>query len=55
MFQMLAPVEIDVIRREIVREAIKFLGYAPQHLFHVRLDGHFRQSPRVVGLCAIIG
>jgi hypothetical protein len=50
MFQMLGLVEIDVIRREIVREAIKFLRYAPQYLFHVRLDGHFRQSPGVIGL-----
>ena len=55
MFQMLGLVEIDVISREIVREAIKLLRYAPQYLFHVRLDGHFRQSPRVDGLCAIIG
>jgi hypothetical protein len=55
MFQMLGLVEIDVISREIVREAIKLLRYAPQYLFHVRLDGHFRQSPRVVGLCVIMG
>jgi hypothetical protein len=55
MFQMLGLVEIDVIRREIVREAIKFLRDASQYLLHVRLDGHFRQSPGVVGLCAIMG
>ena len=55
MFRMLGLVEIDVTYREIAREPIKLLRDAPQYLFHVRLDGHFRQSPRVVGLCAIIG
>ena len=55
IFQMLGLVETNVVRRDIVREAIKFLGYAPQYLFHVRLDGHFRQSPSVVGLCPKIG
>jgi len=52
---MLGLVETNVVRRDIVREAIKFLGYAPQYLFHVRLDGHFRQSPSVIGLCPKIG
>ena len=55
MFQILGLVEIDVIRREIVREAIKLLRHTPQCLFHVRLDGHLRQSPGVLGLCVVVG
>ena len=55
MFQCLGLMEIDFTSSEIVREAIKFVRYAPQYLFHIRLDGHFSQSPGVVGLCTIIG
>ena len=55
MFQNLGMVEIDLISREFVRKAIKFVRNAPQHLLYVRLDGRFRQSPRVPGLCSIIG
>ena len=47
--------EIDFTAREIIREALKFVRYAPQYLLHVRLNGYFSQSPGVVGLCAIIG
>jgi hypothetical protein len=55
MFQDLGMVEIDFISREFVRKAIKFVRNAPQHLLYVRLDGRFRQSPGVPGLCSIIG
>jgi len=55
MFRMLGLVEIDVICREIVREPIKLLRDAPQYLFHVRLDGHLRQPPGVLGLCVVVG
>ena len=55
MFRNLGMVETDFISREFVREAIKFLRHAPQYLFHVRLDGHFRQSPGVAGFCKIVG
>lgn len=55
MFRNLGIVEIDFTSREIIREAIKFLRYAPQYLLHVRLGGYVRQSPGVVGLCMIIG
>jgi hypothetical protein len=55
MFQTLGMVEIDVIGRGVVREAIKFLRYTPQYFLHVRLGGYVRQSPGVVGLCMIIG
>jgi hypothetical protein len=48
-------VEIDVISRKIVCEAVKFLRYAPQYLLHVWLNGHFSQSPGVVGLGTILG
>jgi hypothetical protein len=55
MFQDLGMVEIGFISREFVRKAIKFVRNAPQHLLYVRLDGRFRQSPSVPGLCSIIG
>ena len=55
MFQNLGMVEIDFISGEFVRKAIKFVRNAPQHLLYVRLDGRFRQSPGVPGLCSIIG
>ena len=48
-------VEIDLVSRELVRDAIKFVRDASQYLLHVRLDGHFRQSPGVVGLCVVVG
>jgi hypothetical protein len=54
MFQNLGMVEIDITGREIVREAIKFLRYAPQYVLHVRLDGHIRQSPSVVSFRMIV-
>jgi hypothetical protein len=48
MFPNLGTVEIDLTTSEIVREAIKFISNATQYFRHVRLDGHFRQSPGVV-------
>ena len=41
-------------RRQLVREAIKFLRNAAQDLRHVRLDGHFRQLPSMVGFCVVV-
>jgi hypothetical protein len=55
MFPNLGRVEIDFTISDIICEALKFISHAPQYLFHVRLDGHFCQSPGVVGLCAIVG
>ena len=54
MFQNLRMVEIGFTGRKIVREAIKFFRNAAQFLLQVRLDGHFRQSPGVVGLCVVM-
>src|SRR5947208_15211947 len=54
MFPALGMVEID-IGSDVVREAVQFISSAAQHLLKGRLEGRFRQSPSVVGLCAIIG
>ena len=43
------------MRRQIVRKAIKFVGNAAQFLRHVRLASYFRQSPSMVGFCAVVG
>jgi len=52
MFPALGMVEID-LGSDVVREAVQFISDAAQHLLQGRLDGRFRQSPSVVGLCAI--
>jgi hypothetical protein len=54
VFHHLGMATIDFARADFVREVIQFFRNAAQHLLHVRLDGHVRQSPRVVSFCVIV-
>jgi hypothetical protein len=55
MFRHLGITEMDFRSHDVFREAIKFFSNAPQHLLHVGLDGHFRQSPGVGRFRATMG